>query len=163
MADNKTPLELKLDSTVPDSLLSKDTIDKLLSLYSDSFDDLQAIIENPLNALDADFLIEKFEEQNNIRFDDIRKELFRIHLQEIYQTFEDISDSEEVYNKFKLIYEALNMPTDKLKIVASIDKSVNSEYIGASDSFKTKKGTRSGFFFVYDIIMSADRNLNRIE
>lgn len=166
----KTDLELQFDTITPSNLKDNETISKLLSLYTSSFSDQSDILENPLNLLDTNFLIEKYEETSNTKFDDVRKELFKIHLQEIYQTFAEIGDSEEIYNKFKGVYKALDVPTDQLKIVADIDKSINSEYLDAASSFKTKKGTRSGFFFVYDIInragiqaINADEFFNLIE
>ena len=151
----KSNLELQLESTTPENITSNKTLNTLLELYLDSFDELQPVLESPLNVLDTDFLIKRFEETKNENFNDIRKEIFKIHLEEIYRTFEEIDDSEEIFNKFKLVYESLGLPTDQLKIVASIDESINSEYLNASNSFKTKKGTRSGFFFVYDIINRA--------
>ena len=165
-----TDLELQFDSITPDNLKENDTINRLLKIYLSSLSESTAVLDNPLNLLDTDYLIKKFEETGDSKFDDIRKELFRIHLQEISQTFDEIGDSEEIYNKFKGIYEALNIPVEDLKIVADIDKSINSEYLDAANSFKTKKGTRSGFFFVYDIInragiqaINADEFFNLIE
>ncbi len=151
----KSDLELLIENTIPDSLKANETISSLLALYLDSFDEMRDLLDNPLNILDTDFLIKKYEESNNKGFDDVRKELFKIHLEEIYRTFDEIDDSEEIYNKFKFIYESLDIPTEDLKIVADIDDSINSEYLNAASSFKTKKGTRSGFFFVYDIVNRA--------
>jgi hypothetical protein len=165
-----TDSELQFDNITPQNLKDNETIYKLLKLYNSSVEDSVDILENPLNLLDTDFLIKKYEDTADIRFDDVRREIFKIHLQEIFQTFEEIGDSEEIYNKFKSIYESLNIPTDDLKIVADIDKSIDSQYLDASRSFKTKKGTRSGFFFVYDIInragiqaINADEFFNLIE
>ena len=151
----KSDLELQLDSSIPENLKSNEAINTLLSIYTSSFDELQLLLENPLNVLDTDFLINRVEETSNQNFDEIRKELFKIHLEEIYRTFDNIEESEEIYNKFKTIYEALDISTEKLRVVADIDKSISSEYINASTSYKTKKGTRAGFFFVYDIINKA--------
>jgi len=150
-----TETELQFDNITPQNLKDNETIYKLLKLYNSSFEDFVDILENPLNLSDTDFLIKKYEETANVRFDSVRREIFKIHLQEIFQTFEEIGDSEEIYNKFKGVYESLNISTDNLKIVADIDKSIDSQYLNASKSFKTKKGTRSGFFFVYDIINKA--------
>jgi len=150
-----TDLELTFDNITPQHLKDNKAIAGLLKLYNSLSQDTSDILENPLDILDTDFLISKFEETENVRFDDIRKELFKIHLQEIYQTFEEIGESEEIYKKFAGVYEALGISPDELKIVADIDKSINSEYLNAADSFKTKKGTIAGFFFVYDIINRA--------
>jgi len=165
-----TDTELQFDNITPQNLKDNETIYKLSKLYNSSFEESIDILENPLNLLDTDFLIKKYEDTSNTRFDDVRREIFKIHLQEIFQTFEEIGDSEEIYNKFKSIYESLNVSTDDLKIVADIDKSIDSQYLDASKSFKTKKGTRSGFFFVYDIInkagiqaINADEFFNLIE
>lgn len=149
---SESNLELQLGSTTPENIKSKESLHTLLTLYTDSLDELNEILESPIDVLDADYLLKKLEETGNLEYDDIRKELFKIHLQEIYATFQNIEDSEEIYSKFYQIYESLDIPTDDLKVVAKIDESINSQYMNASDSFKTKKGTRSGFFFVYDII-----------
>ncbi len=151
----KSDLEIQLENSTPTNLLSIDSIKTLLELYTGSFDELQEILENPLNMLDTDFLIEKYEQTSNEKFNTIRRELFKIHLEEIFTTFDNIEDSEEIYNKFSQIYEALGLSTENLKVVADIDKSINSEYINSSTLYKTKKGTRAGFFFVYDIINKA--------
>jgi len=152
----KTELELQFDAITPNNLKENETISKLLEIYNSSFGPIREETTNePLKLLDTDYLIEKYEETSNKRLDTVRKEIFKIHLQEIYQTFNNIEDSEKIFNKFKGIYEALDIPIDNLRIVADIDKSINSEYINAAGSFKTKKGTKSGFFFVYDIINKA--------
>ena len=150
-----TDTELLFNNITPQNLKDNETIYKLLKLYNSSFEGSFDILENPLNLLDTDFLIKQYETTSNTRFDDIKREIFKIHLQEIFQTFEEIGDSEEIYKKFKSVYESLNISTDNLKIVADIDKSIDSQYLNASKSFKTKKGTKSGFFFVYDIINRA--------
>ena len=150
----KTNLQLQFDAITPQYLKDNETISKLLDIYNSSFAESEEVLSNPLQLLDSDFLVKKMEEGSD-KFNDIRKELFKIHLQEIYQSFEDIGDSEEIYKKFTKVYEALNIPVQELKIVAELDKSISSEYLEAASSFKTKKGTKSGFFFVYDIINRA--------
>lgn len=154
-------LEIYLDNVTPENIISKESINTLMELYTDSFDDLQNLLETPIRFLDTDFLIEELERTGNLKLDDIRKELFKIHLEEIYTTFAEVEDSEEIYTKFKGIYDSLNIPTIDLKVEANIDESINSQYINAATSYKTKKGTASGFFYVYDIINRANiQNIN---
>ena len=145
-------LELLMSTSTPENFEKIDSINTLFNFYLDSFSDIKEFIEDPINMLDVDYLVKKYEETANINISEIRRELFKIHLQEIFTTFDEIEDSEEIYLKFKSIYEALGIDASNLKIVADLDNAINSEYINSSTLYKTKKGTRAGFFFVYDMI-----------
>jgi len=152
---SKTGLPLFIDKISTENIKENETISKLLEIYAETLNPQVDLIKDPLKIIDVDFLLDKINETNNINFDNIRKELFKIHLEEIYNTFEKIGDSEEIYNKFKGLYKILGIPENQLKITAQIDKSINSQYLKASSSFKSKKGTKAGFFFVYDIVNRA--------
>ena len=152
----KSELEELMTSVTPQSLKDNDSISKLIELYFSNLSSQQEISQDPIKLLDTDFLIQQSENApvgtSTAGFDQAKSELFKIHLNEIYNIFEQVQDSDKIYKKYKEIYTTLNLPTDKLKIDFNLDKEINDEYITASNSFKTKKGTKAGFFFVNDII-----------
>jgi hypothetical protein len=149
----KSELETSLDIVTPQTLKDNEAIDKLLELYFLNLRDQQEISEDPVNLLDANYLIKKIDEgATGVDYKDVKSELFKIHLDEIYKIFESVQDSDKIYEKYKEIYSTLNIPTDTLKVDFNLDDEINDEYITASNSYKTKKGTKAGFFFVNDII-----------
>lgn len=143
------------DKLIPENFQDVESLDKLLEIYFSSTADSDEIVKDPLKVLSTDFLIKKTNDTLNVNYDKIKEELFKIHLQEIFKTFEEVESNEDIYNKFKILYAALGISDDELKIAANIDEKINEEYINAAKSFKTKKGTKAGFFFVYDIINKA--------
>ena len=149
----KSEIETSLDIVTPQTLKDNDTIQQLIELYFTNLRDQQEISEDPVNLLDANYLIEKAKETgSDVRYDSAKSELFKIHLDEIYKIFESIKDSDKIYEKYKEIYSTLDMPIDNLKVDFNLDDEINNEYITAANSYKTKKGTKAGFFFVNDII-----------
>jgi hypothetical protein len=136
------------DSVLPKNLMDIKTISKLMDLYLKTLHEHQEITEDPTKLLDLDFLTKNKTEENA----NVKEELFKINLDEIYKIFETVKSSEEIYNKYIEIFNTLNIDTKELKIDYSLRDKIDKEYIDASSSFKAKKGTKAGFFFVNDII-----------
>jgi len=159
---DKSTLELQQDNVMPQSLKDNEAIKKLMDLYFSNLKEQQELSEDPVKLLDINYLISKNSSLSNgsngsnstsgAKFDNIKSELFKIHLDEIYKIFENVTDSESIYNRYKKIYQVLNLCTDNLKIDFNLDDEINGDYITASKSFKSKKGTKAGFFFVNDIV-----------
>jgi len=145
---NKSKNQL-LNST-PNPLLEKNTISEMVNLYMDSFSQLQDFLSTPSNMTDVDFLKTRFENNKDVL--DIRTEIFKINLEEVERIIRLVESSKEVFDKFVTIYEMLEVPTDDLKISTDVSSTINSEYINASTGYKTKKGTRESFYYVYDLM-----------
>ena len=147
---------VQLNKSTPQNLLDIESIKTLVELYTTQYGDINDILETPVDLLNTDFLIDKINKSsnkvNNKNFNEIKRELFKINLEEVFEVFENIKDSEEIYRKFKGIYETLGLDANSLKIAKDLESEINSQYLEASESFKSKKGTRAGFFFIYDII-----------
>jgi len=149
----KSELETSLDIISPQILKDNEAIDKLLELYFLNLRGQQEISEDPVILLDINYLIKKNDEgAKGVGYKDVKSELFKIHLDEIYKIFEDVQDNDKIYEKYKEVYSTLNIPTDSLKVDFNLDDEINDEYITASNSYKAKKGTKAGFFFINDII-----------
>ena len=136
----------------PTNLKEINSINTLLDLFYKGLDVLEKYSSKPLDIYNSDYLTKEYNETNNTKIKDIKEELIKIKIQEIYETFSSVQDDKDIYNKFKKIYEALGLNTNDLVIKADINKAITSELISASNSYKSKKGTKSGFDFVYDII-----------
>ena len=159
----ESELEILQEKIIPQNLKDSETIKKLIDLYFINLREQQEISEDPIKLLDTNFLIEKQQEISadvkDSKFLDIKTELFKIHLDEIYKIFESVVDSDEIYSKYKEVYNKLNINTDDLKIDFNLDNEINENYITASKTFKTKKGTKAGFFFVNDIVNKVNLDL----
>ncbi|MHB8097996.1 MAG: hypothetical protein ACYDD5_00190 [Sulfuricurvum sp.] len=135
------------DFIIPQSLQDNSTINSLLQIYFKENNQLD--VSNPIDLLNLDFLTENVNKNTS---NNIRTELIKIHLQEIYDTLDDIIDDVDVYNRFKQLYEQLGLSISDFQMAFEIEDTIMSEYISASRSFKTKKGNKTGFFFAYDLV-----------
>ncbi|MEA3485934.1 MAG: hypothetical protein U9R03_04430 [Candidatus Aerophobetes bacterium] len=140
-------LESYYNYIIPQTLKNNSTIMTLLELYFKNNNKID--VTNPVDLLNLDFLADNMEEVSKNK---IRRELLKIHLQEIYDTLEYIGNREDIYERFKEIYNLLGLPEEEFIIAMDIEDSINAEYIASARSFKSKKGTKAGFFFVYDLI-----------
>ena len=148
-------LENLIKATIPQNLKSNDTISKLLEIYLSYISPHQDYNSKPIDLLDTKYIINKkkeLSEKESNNLDNIKDELFKIHLNEIFKVFEDVGNSEEIYLRYKEIYETLNKDTKDLTVNFNFDDEVDEEYINANSSYKTKKGTATAFSFINDII-----------
>lgn len=138
------------DFLVPQNLKDNESISKLLNLYFSEISNIDT--ENPFELLNTKYLDSKLPDISGT----IKNELLKIHLDEVFKVIDNLKDDEEVMQKFKNMYELLGISMEDFTLVSNISDIIDSEYISASKSFKSRKGTRTGFFYIYDLINRAN-------
>jgi len=148
------------ETLIPENFKDIDNIAKSMEIYTEGSKELNKLTLNPIDLLDIDFLIDKYNTTLNENYSKIKEELFKIHLNEVYNVFEQAQESEDIYNKLKEVYSYYGI-TDEVKLGYQLEDTINQEYIDSSREYKTSKGRKKAFYFIHDIINKV--NLQEID
>jgi len=140
---------------VPDSIRENEKVNSLLEIYMDYMKDSSYLSAYPNEVRDLDFLNYKYEETNDVRYRDAKKEVLDMYLQEIVRTFDNVQSSEVVFNKFKKIYEILDLPVNDIVMDNKLQEVLDSSYINSNKDYKQKKGTAAAFYYIFDLVNKA--------
>ena len=135
----------ELNNLIPENFKDNDTINSLLEIYYESVNHI------PYKDI-YNFDRYPYITDNDIHNDKVKKELLEIYLQEVDQYLGTLDSDSEINEKFKELYEKMGLNAEDYEMALDVERVINKEYISASKDFKTKKGTKSGFFFIYDLI-----------
>jgi len=146
----------KFDIKTPSTFKNKSNITSILNLYLDF---LNSEISNNLNnILDIDYL-------NTHNLTSMKRILFQTHLNEVYDILTKLHLSDDILLKFKSVYKLFKLNFNNFNLDINTNQVIKSnDYIRSSKDYKTKKGTKTAFVFIDNILTLLDlQNINNLE